>query len=66
VLNPDPTSKIFHLKWANKISSEKASKDQLINHFYDSDLLTSKEGLAKIVRKSNKLSKISPRSFDLG
>lgn len=38
----------------------------MINHFYQSDLLTSKEGLAKVVQKSKVLSMICPRSFDLG
>jgi hypothetical protein len=66
VLNSDVSSKIFHLKWTSKVPTDKADENQLINHFYDSDCLTSKEGLAKMVKDSRYLTRCSPRSFDLG
>lgn len=66
VHNHDPDSKIFHFKWTYKTSSEKSDKNQLVNHFYESDELTSKQGLAKMVKRSPFLQLNSPRSYDLG
>jgi stress response protein SCP2 len=62
--NANKESKAFDLFWGNKPYKHRVYGEQKVNHYLNSDLVTSKIGLHRLLGMY-KLARLQPRTFDL-